>query len=95
MASSRARDVRGMSFGEAPFIEPVLETTHMSAFAGGEAPQLVSDASTGHGSLSSTQNASRGDDIEPNHQDAAQRSSFNPSARIWVPSLTNQVSEVL
>ncbi|KAL6871372.1 hypothetical protein J3F83DRAFT_714278 [Trichoderma novae-zelandiae] len=90
MASSRARDVRGMSFGEAPFIEPVLETTHSSAFADGEAPQLAVEASTGRSSSSSTQNASRGNDTESNHQDAVQRSSFNPSARIWVPPSMKQ-----
>ena len=83
-----------MSFGEAPFIEPMLETTH-TAVAGGEALQVVSDASTGRNSSSSTQNASCGDNIEPNHQYVVHHSSFNPSARSWVPPSMKQVSDVL
>ncbi|UKZ74233.1 hypothetical protein TrVFT333_001894 [Trichoderma virens FT-333] len=90
MASSRPRAVQGISFSEAPFIEPALMTTHPSRFPDGEDDQDASNPSSGCSPASNTQNEANGNSLELNRQDGVQRSSFNPSASIWVPSSSAQ-----
>ncbi|OPB38644.1 hypothetical protein A0O28_0017500 [Trichoderma guizhouense] len=91
MASSRPRAVQGISFSEAPFIEPASATTHPSPFVDGENGQVAPNTSSdGSPSSRNAQNAASGSNQEPRRQGVTQRSSFNPSASIWVPSASTQ-----
>ncbi|KAL7947857.1 hypothetical protein V8C42DRAFT_267248 [Trichoderma barbatum] len=93
MASNRARDFRGMSFGEAPFIEPVSATTYPSSYADGEDAQVAPKPSADRSPSRITQNAIDSNSLELNLQGGVQRSSFNPSASIWVPAASTQRRE--
>lgn len=94
MASSRPRAVQGISFSEAPFIEPASATTHPSPFVDGENGQVAPNTSSdGSPSSRNAQNAASGSNQEPRRQGVTQRSSFNPSASIWVPSASTQARQ--
>ncbi|KAL6797670.1 hypothetical protein GGI42DRAFT_81013 [Trichoderma sp. SZMC 28013] len=90
MASSSSRAVQGIRFSEAPFIEPVLATTHSAPSADGENGQFAPNTSDCSPSNRNAQNAASGSNLEQRRQDGVQRSSFNPSASIWVPSASTQ-----
>ncbi|KAL6691862.1 hypothetical protein J3F84DRAFT_155600 [Trichoderma pleuroticola] len=93
MASSSSRAVRGIRFSEAPFIEPVVTAAHSSTSAEAENGQLAPNTSDCSPSNRDAQNAASGSNPEQRRQDGIQRSSFNPSASVWVPSASTQVSK--
>ncbi|PNP49455.1 hypothetical protein THARTR1_09777 [Trichoderma harzianum] len=90
MASSSSRAVRGIRFSEAPFIEPVVTAAHSSTSAEAENGQLAPNTSDCSPSNRDAQNAASGSNPEQRRQDGIQRSSFNPSASVWVPSASTQ-----
>ncbi|KAL7938389.1 hypothetical protein V8C35DRAFT_152124 [Trichoderma chlorosporum] len=93
MASSHPRTSQGISFSEAPFIEPAVASTYASPFTDGEADQPLLNPASGYTSSSNAQNAPSGSSSGLSRRDVVQRSSFNPSASIWLPAASRQRGE--